>query len=85
MTTACNHLSELLKIQEDIIKRNLDTHKWLKHIPDKEQGMTDFIETYGWIMREMYCGHMCVNRDTCLIAKEFIPGPPGGTGETRCV
>jgi len=79
MTTACNHLADLLKIQEEIIRRNLDAHKWFKHIPDKEQGMIDFIETYGWILREMYCGHMCPARDTCDIAQQFL-WPPGETG-----
>ena len=73
MKTACNHLSDLLKIQEAVIRKNLDTHKWLRHISDKEQGMIDFIETYGWILREMYCGYMCATRNECPIAKEYLP------------
>ena len=73
MTTACDHLSDLLKIQEDIIRKNLDAHKWLRHIPDREQGMIDFIETYGWILREIYCGHVCPTRDKCDIAKDYLP------------
>ena len=73
MTSNCNHLAELLKIQEAIIRKNIDSHKWLRHIENKEEGIIDFIESYGWLLREMYCGHMCTTRKECPIAKEYLP------------
>ena len=73
MTTLCNHLNELLKVQESVIRHNLNTHKWLQHIADPEQAMIDFIEHYGWIMREVYCGHACVYRNDCSIAQQYLP------------
>jgi hypothetical protein len=73
MNSACEQLADLLKIQEVIIRRHIDVHKWLRHIPDQEQGMIDFIETYGWLLREMYCGHVCSKRIGCSIAAEYIP------------
>jgi hypothetical protein len=73
MTSKCQHLAELLKTQEAIILRNIDTHKWLQHIPDRDQAIVDFIEHYGWIMREVYCGHACADRQDCPIAKEYLP------------
>jgi len=73
MTSKCVRLNELLKVQELIIKRNLKVHKWLRHIPNEEQGAIDFIEHYGFIMREVYCGFACPYRKECEIAKEFLP------------
>jgi hypothetical protein len=73
MNSACEQLTDLLEIQESIIRRNIEMHKWLRHIPDQEQGMIDFIETYGWLLREVYCGHVCSKRTGCSIAAEYIP------------
>ena len=33
----------------------------------------DFVEKFGWIMREVYCGNACPDRFDCQIAQEFIP------------
>jgi hypothetical protein len=73
MISSCNHLSELLKIQESIIRKNVDTHKYLRHISTTEAGVIDFIESYGWLLREVYCGHVCSTRNDCEIAKDYIP------------
>jgi hypothetical protein len=73
MTSACNHLAELLKIQESIIRKNIDTHKYLRHIPTTEAGILDFIESYGWLLRQVYCGYVCSTREGCSIAEEYLP------------
>ncbi|MCK9428725.1 MAG: hypothetical protein M0R17_01775 [Candidatus Omnitrophica bacterium] len=73
MTSKCNRLSELLRVQAYVIQRNLPVHKWLKHIPDEEHGAIDFVETFGFLVRELYCGYTCPDRKDCDIAKEFLP------------
>jgi hypothetical protein len=73
MTSKCDRLSELLKVQAYVIRRNLPMHKWLKHILDEELGAIDFVETFGFIIREIYCGYTCPDRKDCDIAKEFLP------------
>ena len=76
MATKCEHLNELLKAQEVIIKRHIDEHKWFQHITDPDKAAVDFIEHYGWIMREVYCGQACKDRANCVIAAEFLPKDP---------
>jgi len=73
--TRCVHLNELLEIQKNIIQKHLDEHKWFRHIPDEEQAKTDFIDQFGWIMRELYCGYACKERFECEIAKDkdYLP------------
>lgn len=68
----CTHLNDLLKAEIPLIKRHLYRHKWFKHIPDDNSAMTDFIERYGFIFREVYCGYVCVDRDKCELAKDYI-------------
>ena len=73
MTSKCNHLAELLKVQETIIRADVDGHKWLRGIEDTEQGIIDFICYHGVIMRQVYCGFACSERENCDIAKEYLP------------
>jgi hypothetical protein len=63
--TSCTHLEEFLKCEVDIIKRHLERHKWFNNIPDETDGISDFIEKYGWLMRELYCGYACQDRENC--------------------
>jgi hypothetical protein len=63
--TPCAHLDELLKCEVDIIKRHLERHKWYNAIPDEAEGISDFIKRYGWLMRELYCGYACPDRNNC--------------------
>ncbi len=62
---SCRRLKELLDAEIPIIIKHLETHKWLRQIPDASQGMIDFIEQYGWLMRDMYCHSACPDRSTC--------------------
>ena len=63
----CNELENLLKTEKYIIKKHIDEHKWFKHIKDKEEGIIDFINEYGWLMKEMYCKYVCKENKQCFI------------------
>jgi hypothetical protein len=63
----CDHLAEFLKCEIEIIKRHLEKHKWYNSIPGENEGIADFIEKYGWLMRELYCGYTCPDRATCKL------------------
>ena len=64
MSEGCSKLVQLLKVQKEIIERHIDEHKWFNHIPDKNKAITDFIEKYSWLMKEVYC-EVCEDNDTC--------------------
>ena len=66
----CEHLRELLDVETEVMKKHIANHKWFNHIPEENEGMIDFIEKYGWIMREMYCNYVCPDRGRCDL-KEF--------------
>jgi hypothetical protein len=68
----CKQLKALLKAEMKVIKDHLEEHKWFQHIENENHGMIDFIEKYGWIMREMYCGYACPDRINCAIAQQFL-------------
>ena len=61
----CVHLREILLEQREIITRHIDRHKWFNHIEDRQEATLDFIEKYGWIMREIYCDSACPDRHKC--------------------
>lgn len=67
----CQCLSDFMKAQKEIITRHLDEHKWLRHIEDKNEAASSFIDSYGWIIREMFCTKICGKRDTCEIANKL--------------
>jgi len=71
----CTHFGELLKIQRMIVEKHLNKHKWFQHIADEEQARIDFIEKFGWTMREFLCGYTCPDRFRCAIAEEYLPPP----------
>ncbi len=67
----CQCLMDFLKAQREIISRHLDEHKWLRHIEDKNEAASSFINDYGWLMREMYCTKICGKRDICPVANKL--------------
>lgn len=69
----CKQLATLLKVETAVMLKHLANHKWFQHIEGENNGMIDFVEKYGWIMREMYCGFSCPDRFTCPLAKEYLP------------
>ena len=72
MPEKCDNLRDLMKCEMRIIKKHLDEHKWFNHIEGENEGVKDFIEKYGWLMRELYCGYACKKRDRCEIVKNHL-------------
>jgi len=68
----CINLIKLLNIEKKIIERHLKKHKWLNHIEDSNIGMMDFINKFGWIMREIYCEGVCERKGDCEVYKIMI-------------
>ena len=73
MQSECRRLREILEAQVDIIERHVDDHKWFLKIEDRNEAVRDFIEKYGFIMREFNCSRICEERFTCKIASQFNP------------
>ena len=40
-------------------------------IEDDNEALGSFIKDYGWLIREMYCTHVCKFREGCTIAAEM--------------
>ncbi len=73
MISECRNIREILDAQLDIIERHIEQHKWFRHIDNTEDAVRDFIEKYGFIMRELYCSRICDKRFDCEYAKQFKP------------
>jgi len=73
MFNECKHLRDILDAQVDIIERHIDQHKWFRLIANKDQAIADFIEKYGFIMREFYCSRVCKDRFDCELAQRYKP------------
>jgi hypothetical protein len=73
MFNECKHLKDILDSQRDIIERHVDQHKWFQGIEKKEWAVCDFVEKYGFIMREFYCSRICVDRLECELAQKYHP------------
>lgn len=72
MITHCIRLAEFLRIERSIIQKHIDRHMWFQHISDQNSAVSDFNNKYGWLMRELFCGHVCEMRGACAIAAEII-------------
>jgi len=88
MFIGCRHLRELLESQREIIERHIDRHKWFRHIDDREAAISDFIEKFGWIMREFHCTQVCTDRTECeqpsrLAGEGRLPYSPPQRHEQR--
>ena len=73
MLKDCTHLRDILEAQKDIIERHVDQHKWFQQINNQEEAVRDFIEKYGFIMREFYCSRICGDRFECELAQRYRP------------
>ena len=73
MIRECKQLQDILQAQTDIIERHVDQHKWFQHIEDRDLAICDFVEKYGFIMREFYCSRVCVSRFDCELAQKYKP------------
>ncbi len=70
----CIHLDDLLKVETKLIKKHIDKHQYFNHIKNHNEGIRDFINKFGWLFRELYCGYVCKDRYYCELAKEYING-----------
>ena len=68
----CERLDGLLKAESKLIRKHLANHKWYQHIQNDEEAIKDFIDKYGWVMREFYCGSVCGERRNCEIARQYL-------------
>ena len=66
-------MQEILEAQKDIIERHIDQHKWFLQTANREAAICDFVEKYGFIMREFYCSRVCVSRFDCELSQKFKP------------
>lgn len=63
----CVNLVKLLDVEKKIIQRHIKKHKWMNHIEDVTEGTIDFINKFGWVMKEIYCEAVCDRKDDCEI------------------
>ncbi len=73
MINECSRIKDILDAQIDIIERHVDQHKWFQQIEDRNEAIRDFIEKYGFIMREFYCSRICEDRFDCVLAQKYNP------------
>lgn len=67
----CKQLSKFIKTQFEVVKKHLDEHKYLRKIDDRNAALESFINDYGWLIRELYCTHICEDKENCEIADEM--------------
>ena len=71
--SAIAKIKEVLDAQIELIEPHVDDHKWFMQINDRDEAVRDFIEKYGFIMREFYCSRICEERFSCLLAEKYNP------------
>jgi len=72
MIDRCENLAKLLEEQELVIRRHISKHKYYAHKENMEEAIQDFIDKYGWLMREMYCNSSCVKSKECLAYQNYL-------------
>ena len=73
MFNECRHLQDILASQIELIERHVDQHKWFQGIENRDQAVRDFVDKYGFIMREFYCSRICEDRFECELAQRYEP------------
>lgn len=71
MTERCECVSEILRVERNVILEHIDKHKWCNKFENDEEAIADFIQRYAWLMREVYCGAMCSFREECKVCEKF--------------
>lgn len=67
----CTNLQNFLAAETDVLKKHLPEHKFLRHLNSEAEAEISFISDYGWLIKEMYCSHICSQRETCDIAHQI--------------
>ena len=71
MIEKCERLMTFNIIQAHILRRHLKNHKWFTHLPDENQALIDFVQKFGFAMREVYC-ECCVYHNNCIIERDVF-------------
>ena len=72
MIDRCENLDNLLKEQELVIKRHIKKHKYYTHKENMEDAISDFVDKYAWIMREIYCNSACSKSKECIAYQNYL-------------
>ena len=67
----CTKLPDLLKVETRIIHEHISEHKWFNGIQNEDEAIIDFINKFGWLMRELYCEYICEERENCKGKEEL--------------
>ena len=63
----CEHTSQVMSVEVDLIKKHIDEHKIYNHILTDDDAIIDFVDKYAWIMREAVCA-FCT--EDCTLRKD---------------
>lgn len=69
---SCNNCPNLMRFQTKIINRHIDEHKFFNRIDKTDDAVRDFVEKYGWLMREVFCQYICPNLEKCDVDIETL-------------
>lgn len=72
MTDKCESLDTLLKEQELVIRRHIKKHQFYHNKATIHEAINDFLDKYGWIMREIYCDASCSKSKDCEAYKNYL-------------
>lgn len=67
----CQHVKDILAVERKIIEKHVDKHKWCNNIQGEDKAICDFARKFAWLMREIFCSYMCVERKHCPHCFEF--------------
>lgn len=45
---------DIIRIKLQVLKHDIKVHKWLNKIDNYEDAVRDFLDRFGWVIREMY-------------------------------
>ena len=71
MDKCCKHIREILDVERKIIIKHIEKHKWFNHFEFEHDAITDFVNKYAWLMREVFCGALCPHREVCQVSEKF--------------
>ena len=71
MKNQCERLIKFNIIQAHILTRHIDEHKWFIHCDNENEAMIDFIQKFGFAMREVFC-ECCPCHGDCNVEKEVF-------------
>ena len=79
--TDCKHLDDFLTAQVKNVQRHIRNQPWFDNIKNKrdflDNYMKEYIQLYGEVNREWYCGFICPDRHNCEEAQKYLK-PIGG-------